>query len=75
MNRKVAMQDAPRITVDELKRRMDSGEEFTFLDVRNPQAWADSDVKLPGAVRMTPDTLEQKLFRIQKTKPIVAYCT
>jgi rhodanese-related sulfurtransferase len=75
MNRKVAMQDAPRITVDELKRRLDSGEEFTFLDVRNPQAWADSDVKLPGAVRMTPDTLEQKLSRIPKAKPIVAYCT
>lgn len=69
------MQDAPRITVDELKRRMESGEDFTLIDVRNPQAWAESDVKLPEAVRIAPDTLEQKLSRIPKQKPIVAYCT
>jgi rhodanese-related sulfurtransferase len=75
MNRKVVMDDAPRITVDELKRRMAAGERFSFMDVRNPQAWADSDVKLPGAIRVTPDMLEQKLSRIPKQKPIVTYCT
>ena len=31
------MADAPRITVEELKRRMDAGEDFTVIDVRNPQ--------------------------------------
>ncbi len=30
------MADAPRITVEELKRRMDAGEDFTVIDVRNP---------------------------------------
>ena len=34
------MADALRITVDELKRRMEAGEDFTVVDVRNPQAWA-----------------------------------
>ena len=29
------MADAPRITVDELKRRMEAGEDFTLIDVRN----------------------------------------
>jgi hypothetical protein len=28
------MADAPRITVEELKRRMDAGEDFTVIDVR-----------------------------------------
>jgi hypothetical protein len=27
------MADAPRITVDELKRRMEAGEDFTLIDV------------------------------------------
>jgi hypothetical protein len=35
------MAEAPRITVEELKRRMDAGEDFTVIDVRNPQAWAE----------------------------------
>jgi hypothetical protein len=37
------MADAPRITVEELKRRMDAGEDFTVIDVRNPNAWAETD--------------------------------
>jgi len=40
------MADAPRITVDELNRRMEAGETFTVIDVRNPQAWAESDTML-----------------------------
>lgn len=69
------MTDASRITVDELKRRMETGEEFTFIDVRNPQAWAESDGMLPEAIRMPPDKLEENLPKIPKNKPIVAYCT
>jgi hypothetical protein len=30
------MVDAPRITVEELIRRVDAGEDFTVVDVRNP---------------------------------------
>ena len=69
------MADAPRITVDELKRRMDAGEDFTLIDVRNPQAWAESDSVLPGAIRATPDNLEESLPRIPRNRPVVAYCT
>jgi len=67
--------DALRITVDELKRRMEAGEDLTVIDVRNPQAWAESDSVLPGAIRVTPDELEEILPRIPKSKPVVAYCT
>ena len=69
------MPDAPRITVDQLKHRMDAGEEFTFLDVRNPHAWAESDSMLPGALRVSLDHFEEQLPRIPKNKPIVTYCT
>jgi len=70
------MTDAPpRITVDELKRRMKAGEDFTVIDVRNPQAWAESDTMLPEAIRAPLDKLEESLPRIPKSRPAVAYCT
>jgi rhodanese-related sulfurtransferase len=69
------MADAPRITVGELKRRMETGEDFTLIDVRNPQAWAKSDTMLPEAIRVLPDKLEENLPRIPKNRPVVVYCT
>ena len=69
------MADAPRITVQELKKRMDAGEDFTVIDVRNPQAWAEAQTVIPGAIRVTLDKLEESLPRIPKNKPVVAYCT
>ncbi len=69
------MPDAPRITVTDLKKRIDGGEQFTFIDTRNPQAWAESDVMASGALRIPLDDLDKNLNRIPKDKPIVAYCT
>jgi rhodanese-related sulfurtransferase len=69
------MADAPRITVDELKWRMEAGETFTVIDVRNPQAWAESDAMLPEAIRVPLDKLEENLPRIPKSRSVVVYCT
>ena len=69
------MPEAPRITVDELKRRMDAGEDFTIIDVRNPQAWGQSDTMIPEAIRVPLDDFERHLSQIPKDRPIVAYCT
>jgi len=69
------MADALRITVDELRRRMEAGEDFTIIDVRNPQAWARSDVMLPEAIRVPLEKLEDNLSKIPKDKPVVIYCT
>ena len=69
------MADAPRITVEELKRRMDAGEDFTVIDTRNPKAWAESDTVIPEAIRVPLDELEQNLPRIPRGRPVVAYCT
>ena len=69
------MADAPRITVEELKRRMDAGEDFTVIDVRNPHAWAETDTVIPEAIRVSLDNLEESLPRIPKSRPVVAYCT
>jgi rhodanese-related sulfurtransferase len=69
------MADAPRITVEELKKRMDAGEDFTVIDVRNPEAWAETDTAIPEAIRVPLGQLEESLPRIPKNRPVVAYCT
>jgi rhodanese-related sulfurtransferase len=69
------MADTLRITVDELRRRMEAGEDFTVIDVRNPQAWAQSDVMLPEAIRVPLQKLDDNLGNIPREKPIVIYCT
>jgi len=64
----------PEITVQELKKRMDAGEDFTVIDVRNPQAWTETDTVIPEAIRLSLDALEENLPRIPKNRPAVAYC-
>jgi len=69
------MPDAPRITVNKLRKRMEAGEDFTVIDVRKPERWQQSDTMLPEAIRVPLDTLEASLPRIPKDRPVVAYCT
>jgi len=67
--------EATRITVEEVKQRMDRGEQFAFLDNRNPQAWSQSDRKLPNAIRVPAEELEQHLNEIPKDRAVITYCT
>jgi rhodanese-related sulfurtransferase len=69
------MADNLRITVDELRQRLDAGEPFLFLDTRNPNAWAESDVKVQGALRVPADHFQDYLAELPKNRPIVTYCT
>jgi rhodanese-related sulfurtransferase len=69
------MANAPRITVEELKRRMEAGEDFTVIDTRNPLAWAESDKQIPEAIRVSVDELDANLARVPKDRPLVTYCT
>jgi len=54
---------------------MESGEDFTIIDVRKPEAWAESDTMIPESIRVSLDDLEQNVARIPKNRPAVAYCT
>jgi rhodanese-related sulfurtransferase len=64
-----------RITVEELKRRMDSGERLVILDSRGQEAWEKSDVQIPGSLRVPPDEVEKHLQEIPWGAAVVTYCT
>jgi hypothetical protein len=69
------MAEAPRIAVEELKRRIEAGEDFTIIDVRKSEVWAESDTQIPEAIRVPLEKIELNLPRIPKERPVVAYCT
>lgn len=64
-----------RVTVDEVKERMGRGEEFVFVDTRNPVAWGEAETKLPGAIRVPADEVSEHLNDIPHGRTVIAYCT
>ncbi|HBO84877.1 MAG: hypothetical protein A2073_05510 [Deltaproteobacteria bacterium GWC2_42_11] len=64
-----------RITKEELKAKMDKGDNILILDVRISGSYMDSKIKIKGAVRIDPDSIERKYQVLPKDKEIIAYCT
>jgi len=67
--------EATRVTIDEIRERMDRGEQFTFVDTRNPKAWGEATTKLPGAIRVPADEVAQHLSEIPRDRTVITYCT
>jgi rhodanese-related sulfurtransferase len=67
--------EATRVTVDEVRERMERGEQFAFVDTRNPQAWGKAETKLPSAIRVPAGELEQHLSEIPRDRAVITYCT
>ena len=68
--------DVPRTTVDELKSMMDRGEPVIILDVRRQEAYASSNKKIKGAVRLDPENdiaIKEFAKGLDKNSTIVAY--
>ena len=67
--------EATRVTVDEVKERMDRGEQFVFVDTRNPTAWSEAETKLPGAIHISADEVEKHIAEIPRGRAVITYCT
>jgi rhodanese-related sulfurtransferase len=67
--------EATRVTVDEVKERIERGEQLAFVDTRNPQAWGEAETKLPGAIRVPADEVEQHLDEIPRDRAVITYCS
>lgn len=65
----------PRITKEELKRKLEAREDITLIDVRNETDYSTSEVKIPGAVRVPLEELEVRLTGFDSSREAVAYCT
>lgn len=66
---------ANRISIDEIIKREKEGEQFTYVDVRNPKAYEESDEKIPGALRIALENADKQLADINRDRAVITYCT
>lgn len=59
------------ITVQELKAKMDSKEDFQFIDVREPH---EVDIATIGAELIPMGEILGKTDRISRDKPVIIHC-
>lgn len=64
-----------KITVDELKERMDAGDPITILDVRHPISMELDPETIPGALNMLLEEIEYRHHEIPRDQEVVLYCT
>ncbi len=67
--------DAERISVEELREKMERGERLQVLDVRNRIDYMKSDSALPGAIRVPANRVAEHLNELDPTVETIAYCT
>lgn len=65
----------PRVQVQELVRRLDSGEALTILDVRSHGYYDSGARRIRGSMRFEPNQFEQAVKALPKDKLIFLYCT
>jgi 3-mercaptopyruvate sulfurtransferase SseA len=70
-----ATDDVPRITVQELKAKIDKGEDLVIIDVRTGKDYEGSRIKIKGAVRIPIVQMEERYKELPRDKQIITYCT
>ncbi|HKV63118.1 MAG TPA: VTT domain-containing protein [Candidatus Acidoferrum sp.] len=64
-----------RITAEELKEKIDAGEELVIVDLRHSVDFEADPETIPGAFRMDAKELEEKNDRLPRDREIILYCT
>jgi len=66
--------EVSRLTAQEVEARIDRDEPIVFIDSRNENEWVESNLKLPGAVRVEADRVRDHLHEIPRGRGLVPYC-
>jgi membrane protein DedA with SNARE-associated domain len=64
-----------RISVEELKEKIDSGEDLVIVDLRHSLDFEADPETIPGAFRMDAKELEEKNDRLPRDREVILYCT
>jgi len=67
--------EVTRITIDEVRARLDRGEPLAMVDARSADAWEKAESQVPGSFRVPPDDVAGHLAGIPKDRAVVTYCT
>lgn len=64
-----------RITPEEVKQRLDAGEDLLILDLRSSFEFEAEPQTIPGAFHMAFEELEENHHKIPRDREIVLFCT
>jgi adenylyltransferase/sulfurtransferase len=67
----VELRPIAAITVQDLKRKLEDGEDFFLLDVREPH---EANISQMGGYLIPKNVVRQRLNEIPRNKPIVVHC-
>ena len=70
-----ANDSVPRITKEQLRAKMEKGEDIIVLDVRTGMSYKGSDIKIKGALRIPTDAIDMRYKELPLDKEIITYCT
>lgn len=65
------LRPVPTISVQDLKRKLEAGEDFFFLDVREPH---EAEISQIGAVLIPKGVVRQRLNEIPRDQQVVVHC-
>jgi rhodanese-related sulfurtransferase len=68
---KIAMNGIPQLTVKELKRRIDAGEEIFILDVREPWEYKIAQI---GGTLIPQNEVPRRLSEIDRNREVIVHC-
>lgn len=68
-------QEPQLISAEDAWRLVQEGANPFFIDTRNQKHWGQSDVKIPGALRIWREELAARLDEVPRERPIIIYCT
>jgi membrane protein DedA with SNARE-associated domain len=74
-NRFLEQVKGDRITPDELKHKMESGEPLVIVDLRHPLDVLTDPRTLPGALQISPEELESRHSEITRDGELILFCT
>jgi 2-dehydro-3-deoxygluconokinase len=63
-----------RITIEQLRRRLDAKRKPVVIDARTGGAWVGAAVKIKGARHIPLDELESRIHTLPKAREIAVYC-
>ncbi len=64
-----------RITPEEVKQRLDGGEDLLILDLRDALEFEIEPRTIPGAFQLSVEELEEQHHKIPRDREIVLFCT
>jgi S1-C subfamily serine protease len=67
-----------RVGPSEVFKLAESGRKPIIIDARQPKAYEEVPIKIPGSIRLTPEDIDAggvANLELDMTRPVVAYCT